>query len=90
MEGQSHHTRSPCCLRRAGAFERLWLCLTWQSSHGTLAVEGSLLRKKRLVLVLSRAIDDVPVRRAKHIDRRCYAGAELVVTSVVPEEEDMP
>ncbi len=74
----------------AGAVERLWLCLTWQSSHGTLAVEGSLLRKKRLVLVLSRAMDDVPAWRAEHVDKRCHACVELVVTSVVPEEEDLP
>src|SRR2546426_4056667 len=31
-----------------------------------------------------------PARRAEHVDKRCHACAERLVTSVVPEEEDLP
>jgi hypothetical protein len=72
------------------AFGRPWLCLTWESAHGTMASEGSIPGEQRLVLVPGAAIDDLPARRAEHVDKRCHACAEPLVTSVIPPEEDMP
>ncbi len=51
MKRKVLHTRSSWCQRRAEAFARPWLCLTWESAHGTLVAEGSIPGEPRLVLV---------------------------------------